>query len=152
MAVTVIFFGHRECPQSIRPLLREAVAEVMRRYGTTQFYVGNNGQFDACCRSVLKEMGANYAVVLSKIPGKASEYSDCSDTILPEGVAEGGPPRFAIERRNRWMIRQADLVICYVTRQTYGGAAKFVAIAKRQGKPVINLYEAEGALDEKQAF
>ncbi len=105
------------------------------------FYVGDSGQFDVLCRSVLKELGVNYAVVLSRLPGNPTEHEDVSDTMLPEGIVEGGPPRFAIERRNRWMLAQSEFVICYLKPWVNGGTAKFVALAERKGKTVVNLYE-----------
>lgn len=110
----------------------------MEHYNVTRFFVGNNGNFDAYCRALLKEIGANYFVILSRMPGKSKEYDLCSDTLLPEGIAENGPPQFAIDRRNRWMLEHSDYVICYLNR-TYGGAAKYVSMAQRKGKNVIYL-------------
>ena len=134
------FFGHRDCPSTIKPALREAIMDLVKTHNVTMFYVGDSGQYDAYCRSVLKELGLNYAVVLSRMPGKPTEYDDFSDTMLPEGIVEGGPPRFAIERRNKWMIEQSSYVICYLRHRMYGGAAKFVAMAERKNKVVFNLY------------
>ena len=48
------------------------------------------------------------------------------------------PPRFAIARRNGWMLKQADFVVTYVTHD-WGGAAQFAEKARRQGKTVLNL-------------
>ena len=39
---------------------------------------------------------------------------------------------------DRMMLKQADVVICYVTHST-GGAAKYVQKAERQGKRVIHI-------------
>lgn len=139
MSVTCTFFGHRDCPQEIRSSLKEAVVELIREHHAVRFYVGDSGSFDVYCRSVLKELGAEYYVVLSRLPKKSREYEDYSDTILPEGIAEKGPPRFAVDRRNRWMLERSDFVICYVKR-SFGGAAKFAAIAERRGKTVIHLH------------
>ena len=46
--------------------------------------------------------------------------------------------RWATERRNRWMLGQADPVVAYATCGG-GGAAKFRGRAFRQGKAVIDL-------------
>ncbi len=140
MSRVCTFFGHRDCPGTVKPALREAILNLMTEHNVTYFYVGDSGSFDAYCRSILKELGANYSVILSRMPGKPTEYDDFSDTMLPEGIVEGGPPRFAIERRNRWMIEQSDFVICYLRHKMYGGAAKFVSLAERKNKTVINLY------------
>ena len=59
--------------------------------------------------------------------------------MLPEGI-ESVPPRFAISWRNRWMLRQSDHVVTFITR-SFGGAAQFADAAKQQGKTVINLAE-----------
>ena len=55
----------------------------------------------------------------------------------PEGL-ELVHPRYAIERRNRWMLERSDYVVTYV-HHGWGGAAKFAALAERQGKRMIRL-------------
>ena len=129
------FFGHRDCPHTVKPALCEAIIELIHKHNVNMFYVGDSGQYDAYCRSVLKELGVDYAVVLSRLPGKPTEYDDFTDTMLPEGIVEGGPPRFAIERRNKWMIDKADFVICGITR-TYGGAYKTYQYAQKKKKHI----------------
>ena len=59
--------------------------------------------------------------------------------ILPDNI-EAVPKRFAIIFRNKWMIRQSDYVITYVTERMASGAAQFKELAERQGKNIINLY------------
>ena len=101
---------------------------------------GKNGTFDEIVRSVLRDLvlvfpQIHYAVVLERLPEK--QDGDYSDTILPEGIEEV-PPRFAILWRNKWMLRQSDIVVTYVTH-SWGGAAKYAEMAARQKKTVINL-------------
>ena len=48
------------------------------------------------------------------------------------------PPRFAILKRNEWMIDNADLVIAYVDHR-YGGAYKSLLFAQRRKKKIINI-------------
>ena len=74
--------------------------------------------------------------VVMYLPGKKNEYDDFSDTMLPEGI-ETVHPRYAIEWRNRWMLKRADFVVTYITHP-WGGAAKFAEKAKREGKTVVN--------------
>ena len=138
------FFGHRDCPSSIRPILCEVLIGLIENHSVDMFYVGNKGAFDWLVRSVLRELvqeypQINYAVVLERMPGKqcAGQPEDYSDTMLPEGI-ETVPPRFAIVWRNRWMLQQSDFVVTYITH-TWGGAAQFAEAAKRQEKTVINL-------------
>ena len=76
-------------------------------------------------------------IVLAYLPTVKSKYDDFSNTILPEGI-ETTPKRFAISYRNKWMVKQSDIVVTYVTHN-WGGAAQFKALAKKQGKTVIEL-------------
>jgi hypothetical protein len=79
----------------------------------------------------------SYSVVLAYMPTKRNEYDDYSDTMLPEGI-ETVPKRFAISWRNKWMLRQSDYVVTYITH-SWGGAAQFAELAERKGKTIINL-------------
>lgn len=127
------FFGHSQCPD-LRSELRDAVMRLASD-GVDMFYVGDNGRFDAQVRSVLSELGLRYGVVLAYLPKGAGAGFD--DTMFPEGL-ELVHPRYAIERRNRWMLERSDYVVTYV-RYSWGGAAKFAAMAERQGKRIIRL-------------
>lgn len=136
------FFGHRNCPETIKPYLREVLTDLIINQEVDTFYVGNQGQFDAIVRSVLRKLEKehpeiHYVVVLAYLPGEKNEYDDFSDTILPEGI-EAVHPRYAIEWRNRWMLQRADFVVTYIAHP-WGGAAKFAEQAKRQGKTMVNL-------------
>ena len=50
------------------------------------------------------------------------------------------PLKFAITERNKWMIRNADILISGVIR-SYGGAAKALNYAKHLGKDIISVYD-----------
>ena len=106
------------------------------------FYVGNQGQFDAIVRSVLRELKAeyphiNYAVVLAYMPRAQNENYDFSDTMLPEGI-EKIHPRYAISWRNNWMLQHSEYVVTYITH-TWGGANQFSEKSKKQKRIVMNL-------------
>ena len=136
------FFGHRECPDSIKTNLRDVLIDLITNHDVDMFYVGNQGRFDVIVRSVLREVKneypqINYAVVLAYIPGRQIEYDDYSDTMLPEGI-EDVHPRYAISWRNNWMLQKSDYVVTYITH-SWGGAAQFAKKAERQRKTVINL-------------
>ena len=98
------------------------------------------GAFDALAASVLQELRTQYPhircrMVLAYFPRQQDAFP--LETLLPEGL-EAAPRRFAISWRNRWMLRQADYVVTYVTHG-WGGAAQFAALAQRQGKFVYDL-------------
>ena len=95
--------------------------------GKVTFYVGNHGQFDGMVRGIMKELisegkDVDYSVVLAYIPGQKYEFDlpdQYADTIYPDGL-ENVPQRFAICKRNDWMIDNSDAVICYVVNH-FGG-------------------------------
>ena len=137
------FFGHRDCPETIKPHLREALVDLIVSKRVDTFYVGNQGQFDGIVRGVLRELEKeypeiHYAVVLAYLPGKREKYDDYFETMFPEGI-ETVHPRYAICWRNQWMLERADYVVTYTTR-AWGGAAKYAEKAKRQGKTVIHVF------------
>ena len=137
------FWGHRDCPEMIKPRLGKVLVDLITNQGVNMFYVGHQGQFDAYVLSTLKKLKQeypqiNYAVVLAYMPSKKTEYDDYSDTMLPEGI-ESVHPHYAISWRNSWMLRQADFVVTYITH-SWGGAAQYAAKAKRQKKTIIPLY------------
>ena len=141
--MTVTFFGHKDTPKEIEPTLRMTLVDLIENHDATEFYVGNNGNFDTMVRRQLEELSQVYSitynVVLAYIPTKKSEYDNFTNTLLPEGI-ETVPKRFAISWRNKWMIEQSDVVVTYITHG-FGGAAQFKALAQRQGKTVIELSE-----------
>ena len=137
------FFGHRDCPDTIKPRLREVLIDLIENRSVDMFYVGNQGRFDAIVRSVLRDLQheyakINYAVVLAYMPDKQTEYDDYYDTMLPEGI-ESVHPRYAISWRNNWMLKQSDYVVTYITHP-WGGAAQYTDRAIKQGKHYFNLY------------
>ena len=141
---TCTFFGHHDCPGSVKEKLHDTLIDLIEHHAVDMFYVGRQGAFDAIVRSVLQELvleypHIHYAVVLERLPQKLGEFdtSDYSDTMLPEGI-ESIHPRYAISWRNNWMLKQSDIVVTYITH-SWGGAAQFAEKARRQGKTIINI-------------
>ena len=80
-----------------------------------------------------------YYVVLAYMPTEKYEFdtTDYGETIYPEGL-ESVPPRFAISKRNQWMVEKSEIVVAYVKYST-GGAAHAKKLAERKGKRVIEV-------------
>ena len=142
--MTCCFFGHKDTPLNIGEKLEAAIEELITEDGANRFLLGNQGNFDMIAFNILRKMklkhpDISYCVVLAYMPtGKAAGcLYDYSETLLPEGI-ESVHPRFAISWRNKWMINESDTVVAYVTR-TWGGAAKYVEIAAKKRKNIINL-------------
>lgn len=145
------FFGHRDAENSIAPVLEEAIEDLIINKNTDVFYVGNQGGFDSMVKRILIRMKNKYPhirfyVVYAYYPTEKTKEDDSVETFFPEGL-EKVPPRFAIDKRNRWMIKNADFVITYV-QYTVGGAAKYKAVAEKANKTVVHL-DAKSRLSEQ---
>jgi len=132
------FFGHRECPDSISPALVQTVERLICEEGVDSFYVGHQGRFDALVRGVLRQMQEKhphirFGVVLAYFPTGEGE----ADTMFSEGL-EAVHPKFSLDRRNRWMIDRSSYAVGYV-KHGWGGAAKYMNVAKSKGRRLIFL-------------
>ena len=139
---TCCFFGHREVTHNIRTKLTAIIEKLITEDNVTEFYVGHQGQFDNMVYSVLKELKAYYpqirsTVVLAYMPDEHIKDLYGEDTLFPDGL-EGVPKRFAISKRNDWMISHSDIAVCYVWKIT-GGAAKFREKAEKKGLRVVDV-------------
>ena len=135
------FFGHRDAPESIKPILKDNIKRLIIEYNVTDFYVGNNGRFDSIVTSILKEVvneypDISYSIVLAYLPNKRGPEQE-KNTLYPFGI-ESVPKRYCISWRNKWLIEHSQFVICYVTHIT-GGASRFMEMALKKGRTVINL-------------
>ena len=135
------FFGHSDATNETR-LKTKTTIEKLISDGVRQYYVGNNGNFDYIVQSVLEELSQkydiNYTVVLSYI----NEKSICADqyyTIYPEGL-ERTPLRFAISKRNEWMIKKSNIAVFYV-KHSLSNSHKWLEMAKKKGLKVINIVD-----------
>lgn len=140
--MTVTFFGHSYITAPIEEKLYEVLENLIVNEGANLFYVGNHGDFDAAALNALvrlykKHPYIEYYVVFAYIPKHKRAHIDYSKTLYPSGL-EKVPQRFAIDKRNRWMIKRSDIVVTYVTR-VVGGASKYKTIAENLNKRIINL-------------
>lgn len=139
------FFGHSDCYGLDENVLKSAIEALIHR-GVDTFYVGNHGRFDSMvfrCLLALEKTypGISVAVVLAYLPTKKPDYDLYHGYSMYPRIEEG-PPRFAIERRNQWMIDHATHCLAFVNR-SYGGAYKFARRAKTKGLAVTNLGNIE---------
>lgn len=146
----ITFAGHSDTAQ--RPSLMRRVEEILRYHAARQrellCYCGGYGGFDDLCAKVCRKVKKDFpnVRVIFVAPYLSKSYQDQMNFYLSQGLydeaiyppLEDVLPRFAIVKRNEWMVRQADLVLAYVV-VSFGGAAKTLEYARRKGKPVCNL-------------
>jgi len=131
------FFGHREIPSDIYDNLKDTITDLVENQGVTRFLVGHNGGFDRMVTGILKELGGKYSHIRCETVISDMTVESELDTLFPE-VLDSCPPRFAIDRRNRWMVERSDIVVAWV-EHTWGGAYKFLSLAQRKKLKIINL-------------
>ena len=142
------FFGHKDIWTDISQPLEQAI-RVAIADGATMFWVGGYGVFDSnaagCVRRLKKEYPhISLHLILAYLPLKKDPLEDMYDsTIYPEGL-ELVPKRFAISKRNQWIVKNCDMVIGYVNHCDGGAYAAF-SLAKRAGRITVNL----GFLDDQ---
>lgn len=151
----VTFFGHRNASESVAKSLMRVLTELIEKENADDFYVGNHGNFDSTVWMVLGRLKKEYphvrrTMVLAYMPKETISYASYEETLLPAEVANC-IPRFAILKRNAWMLQKCDVVITYV-KHSHGGAAAFKEKAEKSGKRVIELssYEQESYSESKK--
>ena len=142
MIMTVTFCGHSNLYDSdgtigakLVEVLEQLVAE-----GADQFYLGGYGSFDALAAKTVKDLQKAHPQIHSTLvlPYLNRQYNEklYDDTTYPP--LEEVPRRYAISRRNEWMVDQADVVVSYVDHG-WGGAAKTLEYAQRKKKRIISV-------------
>ena len=139
----VTFCGHREVeqPERVKDWLRVVTGRLIAA-GAACFLLGGYGEFDRLAAAVLREQKARWpkierVLVLAYLDQRREE-DGYDATVYPP--LEGVPRRFAILRRNRWMVEQADLVVAWV-QHDWGGAAKTLRIAEQKRKRILRYPE-----------
>ena len=137
------FFGHRDTPCSARESLTKEIYNLIEG-GVTEFFVGNNGGFDLIVQDVLEEISIKntnikYSIVISKI-SEAAISGFQHATVFPEGL-ELAIPRFAISKRNEWLLKNSQILIAYVKHKGTN-AYNLLQKAARLGLKIINLAES----------
>lgn len=116
-----------------------------------EMLLGEYGGFDAfayCCAKKYKQAHPKSRMVFVT-PYLSDGYrknsiehtKDRFDQVVYPPL-EKVPLRYAIVRRNKWMIEQADVIIAYITH-TYGGAYTMYRYAMKKEKDVYNIAPQE---------
>lgn len=147
--MTVTFIGHGKLNIDVGLKNRiETEIEKSINNGADTFYLGGYGDFDFTCAHIVKEVQKAYPEIksylitpyLNPVMQKKLKYIErlnlYDGSIYPE--IEEVPYKFAISKRNEWMVEHADLIIAFVDHD-WGGAATTLQYAKRKMKNIINL-------------
>lgn len=145
--MVITFCGHSNLSltDAENSLLKTILQDLLKTNDQCIFYLGGYGDFDKICLHTLKNLKNQFPTI--KIcfitPYIANNYSklnsakDQYDEIIYPPL-ENTPPKFAISKRNQWMIEQSQLVIAYV-KYNWGGAFQTLNYAKQHHIKAINL-------------
>lgn len=136
----VTFFGHRDATGDTLKKELACCIEQLIFLGATEFYLGGRGYFDLMAANVLRSFKPAYPDIrITLVTSDINESFDSNiydDSIYPP--LENVPSKFAIPRRNKWMVEYSDVIIGFV-RRNYGGAFSAIQYAKRKKKSIIFL-------------
>ena len=142
MVVTFCGHGDTQSDPAIREWLSETITEQIKQ-GASLFYLGGYGGFDRIAAGTVWALKEEYRQILSVLVlpylDRKVDASLYDETTYPP--LETVPRRYAISRRNQWMVDQSDTVIACVNHG-WGGAAATLAYAARKNKAIINYYDS----------
>lgn len=148
----ISFAGHSSITEKekVKEIVKIQIKNNIDDIEPVMCYLGGYGDFDDLCAVACRELKSEYKNIeivyvtpyfnLSE-QKKIKEMQDFGlfDSSLYPPI-ENVPLRFAISKRNEWMMKSADFVIVYVKRN-YGGAYNSFRIANRKKKKIINIFD-----------
>ncbi len=147
----VAFFGHRDIdnPFVVEDLLVEYIRYLMYNNEFIEFTVGINGEFDRCAaravrraKNLYRDDNSRLILVLPYMTAGYSrhpeDYDNYYDSVEICQTSAKAHPKSAITIRNKEMVDNADVVICYINKLS-GGAYNTIEYAKSKEKFIINI-------------
>ncbi len=144
--MTVTFCGHSKIynTESLSKWL-DTILPSLIEGGATTFYLGGYGTFDGLAAAAVRRQTAVYPhiemILVLAYLNREIDTSRYDGTTYPP--LEKVPPRYAIVKRNEWMVSVSDVVISGVTHG-WGGAAKTLKFAQRKKKVILQYPNGQG--------
>ena len=106
--------------------------------GATTFYLGGYGAFDRLAAAAVRRQKEAYPhiemILVLAYLNREIDASRYDGTTYPP--LEKMPPRYAILKRNQWMVCECDVIVSGVIH-SWGGAAKTLEFAQKKKKVII---------------
>ena len=135
----VTFCGHSEIDQteSFSTWLDMILFSLIEG-GAATFYLGGYGAFDRLAVAAVRRQKEIYPhiemILVLAYLNRNIDAARYDGTAYPP--LEKVPPRYAIVKRNEWMVSESSVVISGVTH-SWGGAAKTLEFAQRKKKVIF---------------
>ena len=139
--MTVTFCGHSQVANSatVAAALAKIIDDLITE-GANEFLLGGYGEFDTMAAVAVRNAKKNHPGIRSTlvIPYIDRDY----DPALYDGSLypplETVPRRFAISKRNEWMVANSEVVVACI-QHNWGGAAATLKYAERKKKRIISV-------------
>lgn len=141
--MNIAFCGHKDfaAANDIEAKIIEILLMYARKEREVCCFNGGYGAFDLfaanCVDKAKKSAGNIKNCLVVPYLSKKWEVKGYDEIIYPP--IESVPPRWAICRRNEWMVDNSSVLICFVSCG-FGGASRTLRYAKNRGKTIINLF------------
>ena len=137
--MTVTFGGHSQVANSAAVAAALAkIIDALIAEGADEFLLGGYGEFDTMAAVAVRNAKKSHPGIRSTlvIPYIDRDY----DPALYDGSLypplETVPRRYAISKRNEWMVANSDVIIAYI-QHNWGGAATTLKYAEHKKKRII---------------
>lgn len=141
------FFGHNDARLTVEEIktLKNMIMNIITTNDNVEFFLGGYGTYDYTCAKILKNIKSELdnfksffiSPYQNQVYLKNKFNKDLYDGCIYPPI-ENTPKRYAILKRNYWIIDNCDYLIFYFTH-TFGGTAKALEYAKRKKVKFINL-------------
>ena len=137
---TAVFIGHRECYRLSEEVLNREIIKLIDK-GVDTFLNGGMGGFDSMCMKSIIRLKNMYShikhyLVIPNPDFKGCDFKNFDEVIYP-GL-EKYQYRYAIPKRNKWMVNNAGFAVCYVNHG-FGGCINTYRNAIKSGLEMVNL-------------
>lgn len=140
----VCFAGHRYDFQNIgiEKTLRDTIISLIKK-GYTIFYDGGKGYFDKISAEIVLSLKKEFPEI--KIYKILTYYNHNKEELFLPPLYEGFIlpdieeifPKVKIIKRNEWIVKSSDLVVCHIYNTFKSGAYRMVKFARKINKPII---------------
>ena len=138
---TAVFIGHNECYGLKQDKLDKAILKCIEN-GVTTFLSGGQGGFDRKCALTVYNFKKRYPninniLVMPYLTFNIFNKEIFDEIILPDNF-EKYHYKFAIIKRNQYMVNKSNIAICYINHG-WGNAVKTYEYAQKKKIEILNL-------------
>ncbi len=150
--MVVTFLGHSKIPvdSKLEQWMEKTLLALIQE-GADQFLLGGYGDFDNFAAKMVRKCKNTHPDIhsLLVIPYLGRDFNPniYDNSVYP--YLEEVPKRFAISKRNEWMVEEADVVVAYLINYA-GGSGRTMEYAQRKKKKIIWYQEEQKKIEQEE--